>query len=504
MAFWGIEVKPGKPYIHRSDDERGRLHVSQATLGTGSSTKRSIVQCEVGDKKPIYMCSLLPEKLETCALNLEFEEDDEVTFSIIGSHSVHLSGFFYGDNEDEDNFGDDYGSDPYGDDVMATDSEDEISYDSEDEEDDEDEGDEFIDEEFGMYPASPVPNSGVKIEEIVDEDKPENGLSKRAKKKKNQSSMADNNENSNRQIVVKGGSGVPIFESEDEDGFPISGREKKSDISKPVAELEETAGEKIGEKTQKKNAKEDAARGKKLKRKIDAAEQDDEPARENLKPGATSVQPDAVISDNEVKQKKNKKKKISEKLASAQDNVTANSDGKQESSVAEIGNDQKPSSEKKKNKKNKKKNKQEVDAPTPNTEDKQTGEKGSITEKQEKEEAKSLQVRTFPNGLMIEELAMGKPDGKRASQGKKVGVRYIGKLKKNGKIFDSNIGKSPFKFRLGIGQVIKGWDVGVNGMRVGDKRRLTIPPAMGYGAKGCGPAIPPNSWLVFDVELVEA
>ncbi|RVX08364.1 Peptidyl-prolyl cis-trans isomerase FKBP53 [Vitis vinifera] len=83
-----------------------------------------------------------------------------------------------------------------------------------------------------------------------------------------------------------------------------------------------------------------------------------------------------------------------------------------------------------------------------------------------------------------------------------VSVHYIGNLKKNGKIFDSNVGRAPFKFRLGVGQVIKGWDVGVNGMRVGDKRRLTIPPSMGYGDQGAGKTIPPNSWLVFDVELV--
>ncbi|KAJ6339293.1 hypothetical protein OIU77_007288 [Salix suchowensis] len=97
---------------------------------------------------------------------------------------------------------------------------------------------------------------------------------------------------------------------------------------------------------------------------------------------------------------------------------------------------------------------------------------------------------------------MGKPDGKRASPGSQVSVRYIGKLKKNDKIFDSNVGRAPFKFRLGVGQVIKGWDVGVNGMRVGDKRRFTIPPSMGYGERGAGGKIPPNSWLVFDVELV--
>lgn len=69
----------------------------QATLGSGASTKKSILQCEVGDRKPIYLCTLLPDRLETCPLNLEFEEDDKVTFSIIGPQSVHLSGFFYED-----------------------------------------------------------------------------------------------------------------------------------------------------------------------------------------------------------------------------------------------------------------------------------------------------------------------------------------------------------------------------------------------------------------------
>ncbi|XP_076938340.1 peptidyl-prolyl cis-trans isomerase FKBP53-like, partial [Bidens hawaiensis] len=113
------------------------------------------------------------------------------------------------------------------------------------------------------------------------------------------------------------------------------------------------------------------------------------------------------------------------------------------------------------------------------------------------------QIRTFPNGLIVEELEMGKPNGKQATAGKKISMCYIGKLKKNGKIFDSNIGQAPFKFRLGVGQVISGWDVGVKGMRVGDKRRLTVPPSMGYGAKGAGSDIPPNAWLVFDVELID-
>ncbi|KAK3024342.1 hypothetical protein RJ639_043024 [Escallonia herrerae] len=63
----------------------------EATLGAGSSTKKSIVQCVVGDKKPIYLCCLLPERPETCSLNLDFEEDEEVKFSVIGPNSIHLS-----------------------------------------------------------------------------------------------------------------------------------------------------------------------------------------------------------------------------------------------------------------------------------------------------------------------------------------------------------------------------------------------------------------------------
>ncbi|KAH8968037.1 hypothetical protein BDL97_03G108600 [Sphagnum fallax] len=111
-------------------------------------------------------------------------------------------------------------------------------------------------------------------------------------------------------------------------------------------------------------------------------------------------------------------------------------------------------------------------------------------------------VKKHSNGLNIEDITMGKSDGKQAKPGKRVSMRYIGKLVSNGKIFDSNIGKKPFDFRLGAGEVIKGWDIGVNGMRVGDKRRLTIPPQMAYGPEGVKGTIPGNAWLTFDVELV--
>ena len=76
----------------------------------------------------------------------------------------------------------------------------------------------------------------------------------------------------------------------------------------------------------------------------------------------------------------------------------------------------------------------------------------------------------------------------------------IGCLKENNKKFDSLQAGKPFKFKLGSGQVIKGWDVGVIGMKVGGKRRLTIPPKLGYGGQGSPPDIPPHATLVFDIE----
>jgi len=107
---------------------------------------------------------------------------------------------------------------------------------------------------------------------------------------------------------------------------------------------------------------------------------------------------------------------------------------------------------------------------------------------------------TTPSGLIIEELVVG--SGAAAASGQKVSVHYTGWLV-NGTKFDSSKDRGdPFIFPLGKGQVIKGWDEGVQGMKVGGKRKLTIPPALGYGARGAGGAIPPNATLVFEVELL--
>lgn len=108
---------------------------------------------------------------------------------------------------------------------------------------------------------------------------------------------------------------------------------------------------------------------------------------------------------------------------------------------------------------------------------------------------------SFAEDLVIKEIRIG--TGKEAFSGSNVTVHYVGTLT-NGKKFDSSRDrKKPFTFNLGAGEVIKGWDRGVRGMKEGGIRKLTIPPKLGYGSRGAGAAIPPNSTLIFEVELLK-
>ena len=107
----------------------------------------------------------------------------------------------------------------------------------------------------------------------------------------------------------------------------------------------------------------------------------------------------------------------------------------------------------------------------------------------------------IPFELVIEDLVVG--DGEEATSEQKVSVHYVGVAFSTGEEFDASWNRGqPFEFKLGAGQVIPGWDAGVQGMKVGGRRKLTIPSAMGYGARGAGGVIQPHEPLVFVVDLL--
>jgi FKBP-type peptidyl-prolyl cis-trans isomerase FkpA len=113
----------------------------------------------------------------------------------------------------------------------------------------------------------------------------------------------------------------------------------------------------------------------------------------------------------------------------------------------------------------------------------------------------SIQTVTTASGLQYQDIVVG--NGAEAQPGVTVSVHYTGWLT-DGTKFDSSVDRNkPFEFPLGAGKVIRGWDEGITGMKVGGQRRLTIPPELGYGEEGFPPVIPTNAILIFDVELLD-
>ncbi|KAA8520516.1 hypothetical protein F0562_014772 [Nyssa sinensis] len=583
FVFPGTEVKPGKPFRHLFDRIRGRLRISQATLGIGSSAKKSLVQCNVGDKSPVFLCALLPDKTESCHLDLEFEEADEVVFSIIGPRSVYLTGYYVG-NSRHSNLNDD--SDSYGEDIANTDTEKESHPSDEDKYEDS-----FIDDDdVEVFPPSPISN-GRFDEEILDNKKPKDRKGSRKRlKKKYQSVESDDDNNFQQQNIVNGCRDVSGPESEDEDSLPISSIYKSKATAKNVIlKAEEKTDEETSE-TGSKKTEDDGTHAKtedggtdviESKRKADAVDtygepesvlNEDKAQHEEAKSDSVSqylfernekdqnpatvkgsdLPCNPLLHSNEVgpesrtKPKKKRKERSEEEKTHEADSVNhsnALKEGKAKQDEAEANNmdhdllvrnkhDQKPAADSMgtENSPKPKKRKTEwadegkpLEAGSANhknilrkdqakqdetkvgnrskdqtaqneqdhkpsnhksseidsnciagedqSEEKKIKKKKKKTQTVENEgdvnmdvpllsaeeknrssmevEDNTSKARTLSNGLIIEELEMGKPDGKVAALGKKVKVSYIAKLRENGQVFDSNIGKVPFRFRLG-------------------------------------------------------
>lgn len=136
--------------------------------------------------------------------------------------------------------------------------------------------------------------------------------------------------------------------------------------------------------------------------------------------------------------------------------------------------------------------------PSPAAASKKEEPKKADKKKEDKKEEKKADGPRKVNGVTIDDKTVG--TGAQAKPGQKVNMRYVGKLT-NGKVFDSNTKGKPFTFTLGKGEVIKGWDIGIQGMQQGGERRITIPAELAYGKKAL-PGIPANSTLCFDVKLL--
>ncbi|KAK4415996.1 Peptidyl-prolyl cis-trans isomerase FKBP43 [Sesamum alatum] len=544
MAFWGIEVKPGRPITHSCEKARGRLRISQATLGISDATKKSIVQCNVGKRSPVFLCALLPNQTESCHLDLEFEEADDVVFSVIGPRSVYLTGYYVRQSQQSNPHSD---TESYGVDIENSQTEG-SNYGSEDDKYE----DSFIDdEELEGYTPSPVSSSK---ENDKLKDRKDHG--KRLKKKFQ---------------VVDSDDDTISRESEDEDGYLLSVFKSKKaakttsdDVGENIAqETAETADKssndgECGSKSKDKidpediNCNAESAKPKRKRKECPKEEktwevesdkdhsilgEDKEHEVEvstKLEVGANKSVPAPELSSENCKKAKKRRKKIQLEGAStegtgmefhkvAEDNKleqdllhvdttmkdlpAANGDQDQQSDdIVDIkpelpANAGQPEKKiKKKMKKKKTQDEGDSNMNLPNMTDNQQN--TIMKDEDQTTSVEPIQKRTLSNGLIIEEMVNGPRDGKVAAAGKKVKIYYTAMLKESGHVFDSNVGKTPCKFRLGDEGIISGWNVGIDGMHVGDKRRLIVPPSMGYGTHGTGENVPPNSWLVYDVELV--
>ncbi|XP_042002553.1 peptidyl-prolyl cis-trans isomerase FKBP43-like isoform X2 [Salvia splendens] len=526
MAFWGVEVKPGKPVIHSCEKAIGRLRISQATLGISDATKKSIVQCNVGKKSPVLLCALLPNQTESCHLDLEFEEADDVVFSVIGPRSVYLTGYYIRQNQQSGHQSD---SESYGVDIQNCQTE-ESSYQTDDDEYE----DSFIDDDEEPQSFSPPPVSRSKEDETASEsDKPNNAKGRRGQLIKK------------RQVVES------EDDSEDDDGFLLSiFKSKKSEKTTSTG----VEGNIVKQNVPANNGKDQMHsldREKPRKKRKEWAEQekaskdqsnegynvhkedkmDGVEASKNLDIEDHQLAPE--LASDKCRKSKRRRKQLQSEVACKEEvdvkseNVAEDdylehnllhTDSKKDVSAVnvvkkkQIDNDisikaglldtaSQPEKKIKKTKKKKKKDQGNGDSDMglPDTMNHQ--EIKPVKSENYTSNAEPTQNRTLSNGLVIEEVANGPPDGKVASRGKKVKIFYTAILKENGHIFDSNVGKSPCKFRLGNEGIIDGWNLGIEGMHVGDVRRLIVPPSKGFGKHGAGENVPPDSWLVYDVEL---
>eukprot|EP00850_Spirogloea_muscicola_P016527 SM000134S26970 [mRNA] locus=s134:402074:405404:- [translate_table: standard] len=471
-ACAGAVVKPGKPIRQVPTEGVGsQLHLSQATLGRNvSAGARTVVKARVGDGPTIWLCSLTGGSQESVSLDLLFDQD--VTFAISGKASVHLTGYYIPNAlEDYDEESDEYEeSEDDDDDADEYEDEDELLEAGDDDEDEE--------EDDEMPEAVPL-ESNVVIQEVTEEE------AVLLKDGKVQDSYSYQVETSVQPIIeekeasLQEGQGTDEAakpgereaaeeaEEEDEDGFllvkkttdvievevtqPSKKRAVASEENKPVQSTERTSSMNV--------EKQEAVTEGETTTETETAPSTSEGVAEAATQAASQA-PTQPLG------KKKRKAERSKGRVQGDEEVKA---ATEQESAPQLARPSTTATEKTPEKAN---GGNETQVKTPeNTAAATTAEERTPDMAREEAKPKSTKkrapaVRRFPNGMEVEESALGKPDGRAAKMGKTVLMHYTGRLKSTGKIFDSNLApQKPFAFRLGVGEVIKGWDVGVQDMK---------------------------------------
>ncbi|KAG2172883.1 hypothetical protein INT43_000233 [Umbelopsis isabellina] len=390
QGFWGLQVEPENSYTQVID---ASFRVTMAALGEVlHGDGRSVVKVVV-DSKEFVLCSLCPDKREQQSLDHTFVEGEEVTFMATGKNTVHLTGNYVPDQEEDE-------------------------------------------DEMEIPPELAALAARMQAGQEIDADEDVDGMT---------GATVQSNE-----LTKLLNPGVDVLDSDEDDDDYESGDSDDDGEEDDEDEDDEQDDEVAAEANDVEEEDEDE------EEEDDDEDEDEEMITAVLNGEDSDESDDASEGESEEEESE---EEIDEK-ALAKEILAKNKRSPMEASDVPVA----------------KKQKAEVSAkPATNS------------------------VRNLSNGMIIEELKAGK--GEKAKAGKRVSMRYIGKLQ-NGKVFDKNVSGSPFTFSLGRGEVIKGWDIGVAGLQVGGERKLTIPAALAYGKRGSPPVIPPNATLIFTVKLL--
>jgi len=471
--FWGLVVKPGKRY---ETEVQEPFRITKACLEpatAGGKVSSVFVECDNNEE---FIIANLNAKNFNETIDLSFNEGEKICFKVDGPGTVHMTGNLL--------------DDPPPDGMLGGDWSEEESEDSDD----------SVEES--------VVATGDKIKEVSEKEakkilKRKTEVPKDGEKLK-KAKLEEMDTTVDTSLGDLDDTDNFAEENDSDDDEDDSDEESESDdenttVGDTTAEMADTTAASDEDEDSDDDSSEDEE---------EESKKSDSQPKEDQSPSKKKTADTTAACNGDVKTPKDKALETP-KTSKDKKNKTPMPEGKTKDTEVTNGEHKtKKGGDAKTPKENIKTPKTDVKTPkedvkTPKQEVK-TPKQEAKTPKQEVKTPKDSQTpgktpkRTLKGGVQVEDLKEG--SGPECKPGNMVGMYYEGRLKSNNKKFDALKSGKPFKFKLGSGQVIKGWDVGVLGMKVGGKRKLTIPAQLGYGAQGAPPDIPGNATLVFDIE----